>query len=162
MRAINIQWDTDGDKDAAEQLPEEIQIPVDVAPDDVSDYISDQTGFCHFGYDLVPDGHIQDFSIDAAWMLPDGFRWAGYVLTSTADLADVCRVLYGDCHYERVKRMQGVPYPCIALFLVSEKDPSQGFCLGRVGRLYKRWTEMFGDIEISAGPAARDAGIKIR
>lgn len=162
MRAINIEWDTDGDKDVEAQLPKEIQIPVNIAPEDAGDYISDQTGFCHFGYELVPDEHIRNFPIDASWMLPAGSKWTGYVLTSAADLADVCHVLYGDCHYERVKRMRDVPYPCIALFLVSDKDPNQGFCVGQAGRLYKRWAEMFGDIEISSGPAARDAGVKVK
>lgn len=54
MRAINIQWDTDGDMTIAENLPSEIDIPSDITdPDDISDYLSDQTGFCHFGYELT-------------------------------------------------------------------------------------------------------------
>ena len=53
MKAINILWDTDGEK---VNLPNEIEIPdwVDKENDDgVSDYLSDETGFCHFGYELV-------------------------------------------------------------------------------------------------------------
>ena len=52
MKAINILWDTDGE----ENLPNEIEIPdwVDKEDDDeISDYLSDITGFCHFGFELV-------------------------------------------------------------------------------------------------------------
>lgn len=54
-KAVDIQWDTDGDRDALESLPGEIPIPEDVAGEDVGDYISDLTGFCHFGYRLVEE-----------------------------------------------------------------------------------------------------------
>ena len=53
MKAINILWDTDGEK---VNLPSEIEIPdwIDKDDDDeISDYLSDTTGFCHFGYELV-------------------------------------------------------------------------------------------------------------
>ena len=53
MKAINILWDTDGEE---VNLPNEIEIPdwIDENDDDeISDYLSDVTGFCHFGYELV-------------------------------------------------------------------------------------------------------------
>ena len=53
MKAINILWDTDGEE---VNLPNEIEIPdyVDKEDDDeISDYLSDTTGFCHFGFELV-------------------------------------------------------------------------------------------------------------
>lgn len=53
MKAINIKWDTDGEE---VNLPNEIEIPdwVDKEDDDeISDYLSDITGFCHFGFELV-------------------------------------------------------------------------------------------------------------
>ena len=53
MKAINILWDTDGEE---VDLPNEIEIPdwIDEDDDDeISDYLSDVTGFCHFGYELV-------------------------------------------------------------------------------------------------------------
>ena len=63
MKAINIKWDVDYPEDL-ENLPKEIEIPNDVLGyedgedvdeymDEVSDYISDVTGFCHFGFDLT-------------------------------------------------------------------------------------------------------------
>lgn len=62
MKAINIQWDVDYPEDL-ESLPKEIEIPSDVFCyedgddideylDEISDYISDITGFCHFGFDV--------------------------------------------------------------------------------------------------------------
>lgn len=53
MKAINILWDTDGEE---VNLPNEIEIPdwVDKEDDDeISDYLSDTTGLCHFGFELV-------------------------------------------------------------------------------------------------------------
>ena len=53
MKAINILWDTDGEE---VNLPNGIEIPdwVDKEDDDeISDYLSDTTGFCHFGFELV-------------------------------------------------------------------------------------------------------------
>ena len=52
MKAINILWDTDGEE---VNLPNEIEIPdwVDKENDDeISDCLSDETGFCHFGFEL--------------------------------------------------------------------------------------------------------------
>lgn len=56
MRAINIQWDTDGDMEVLNSLPTEIEIPEGVTDTvEISDYISNESGFCHYGFDLVPD-----------------------------------------------------------------------------------------------------------
>ena len=43
MKAINIKWDADY-KYQLEDLPTEIEI---------SDYISDEVGFCHYGFELI-------------------------------------------------------------------------------------------------------------
>ena len=52
MKAINIDWDVDHIKDL-ETLPKEIIIPDGIKdPEDISDYISDKTGFCHLGFEL--------------------------------------------------------------------------------------------------------------
>jgi len=57
MKAINIKWDIDEEDDEALceiDLPTEIDIPNGMEDEDeISDYISDVTGFCHFGFDLV-------------------------------------------------------------------------------------------------------------
>lgn len=50
MKATQIKWDTDGEN---VDLPAEIEIPADMEDEDeISDYISDLTGFCHFGFRL--------------------------------------------------------------------------------------------------------------
>lgn len=52
MKATNIKWDTDGENI---NLPKEIEIPewIDIEnEDEISDYLSDTTGFCHFGFEL--------------------------------------------------------------------------------------------------------------
>ena len=53
IKAVNIKWDTDGDKEAFDSLPQEIEIPEGMDKEDVSDYISDETGFCHYGFELT-------------------------------------------------------------------------------------------------------------
>lgn len=57
MKAINIRWDIDEDYDEdldiLQMLPDEIEIPEGmIDEDEISDYISNVTGFCHNGYDL--------------------------------------------------------------------------------------------------------------
>lgn len=52
MKAINIKWDVDNVEDL-EFLPTEIEIPDGMEDDEeISDYITDMTGFCHCGYEL--------------------------------------------------------------------------------------------------------------
>lgn len=56
MKAIHIQWDTDGDSELLEQLPTEVELPPTLQDvDSVSDYLSDTYGFCHFGFELVKE-----------------------------------------------------------------------------------------------------------
>lgn len=54
-KAVDIQWDIDDDDDFMEfpDLPSEMEIPDDVDEDDISDYLSDTTGFCHAGFSLM-------------------------------------------------------------------------------------------------------------
>ena len=69
MRAVNIKWDvTDGAEDITKEdmdeilltLPTEVEIPNYLITDDeddlldeVSDWLSDEYGFCHDGFELV-------------------------------------------------------------------------------------------------------------
>lgn len=59
----NIDWDTDGDKSLKKSLPKSMRVVVtmddvenlddmDEVDDYISDYISDEIGFCHYGYSL--------------------------------------------------------------------------------------------------------------
>lgn len=51
MRAFNIQWD--GEREETETLPSSIEIPEGmIDEDEISDYLSDVTGFCHYGFEL--------------------------------------------------------------------------------------------------------------
>ena len=53
MKAVNIKWDTDGDMEVFDELPTEIEIPEGMTDEEeISDYISDETGFCHNGFVL--------------------------------------------------------------------------------------------------------------
>ena len=60
MKAVNIKWDTDGDVKLLEELPTEVEIPDYLITDDendllddVSDWLSDEYGFCHDAFELV-------------------------------------------------------------------------------------------------------------
>lgn len=54
MKAINIKWDTDGDLELLEELPTEIRIPSGMTDEEeISDYLSRVTGFCHEEYNLI-------------------------------------------------------------------------------------------------------------
>lgn len=51
--AINIQWDVDSEEDF-ELLPQRVEIPEGITDEDeISDYLSDLTGFCHYGFSLI-------------------------------------------------------------------------------------------------------------
>ena len=59
IKATNIDWDIDVDEELAEEegisLPDTIIIPHTIEEDDedaISDYISDMTGFRHYGFDI--------------------------------------------------------------------------------------------------------------
>ena len=53
MKAINIIWDVDFEEDL-ENLPNEIEIPNGMTDEEeISDYITDEIGFCHKGFELV-------------------------------------------------------------------------------------------------------------
>lgn len=51
LKATNILWDTDYDDDG--ELPTEIDTPEGMTDEDeISDYLSEVTGYCHQGYVL--------------------------------------------------------------------------------------------------------------
>lgn len=62
LKAINIKWDTDGDKNVFNELPTEMIIPNELeelykkdreyALEEISDWLSDETGFCHTGFEI--------------------------------------------------------------------------------------------------------------
>lgn len=52
MKAINIKWDIDYDDNG--YLPTEIDIPTGMTDEDeISNYLTDVTGYCHQGFDLI-------------------------------------------------------------------------------------------------------------
>lgn len=51
-KAVSIEWDVDSEEDL-EPLPTEVNIPPELTDiDEISDYLSDLTGFCHKGFVL--------------------------------------------------------------------------------------------------------------
>ena len=63
LKAINIKWDTEGDKEVFNALPTEMIVPDELeemykkdrefAIEEISDWLSDETGFCHAGFEVV-------------------------------------------------------------------------------------------------------------
>lgn len=63
MKVVKIKWDTDGDMKMLKSLPKEIDITdefdvndyeddKDQLLDDISDWLSDTYGYCHFGFEI--------------------------------------------------------------------------------------------------------------
>ena len=67
MKIVRIKWDTDGDQDVFDFLPQEVEVPSklseenytedgefdeDTMWDDISDWLSDTYGFCHGGFEI--------------------------------------------------------------------------------------------------------------
>lgn len=65
LKAINIKWDTDGDKKVFNKLPTEMIVPDELeemykkdkeyAFEEISDWLSDETGFCHGDFEIVKE-----------------------------------------------------------------------------------------------------------
>ena len=62
LKAINIKWDIDGDMEVFNELPTEMIIPNELeelykkdkeyALEEIADWLSDETGFCHAGFEI--------------------------------------------------------------------------------------------------------------
>lgn len=63
MKVVKIKWDTDGNMKILKSLPKEIDISdefdvkdyeddEDQLLDDISDWLSDTYGYCHFGFEI--------------------------------------------------------------------------------------------------------------
>ena len=77
MKITNIKWDTDGDVEALEALPEEVTLPADefnredymedgefnedAFLEDVSDWLSDTYEFCHDGFSMEGEDEAEQF-----------------------------------------------------------------------------------------------------
>ena len=65
LKAINLKWDTDRDMEVLNELPTEMIIPNELeelykkdreyALEEISDWLSDETGFCHDGFEVVSE-----------------------------------------------------------------------------------------------------------
>ena len=63
LKAINIKWDTDGDKEVFNELPTEMIVPDELeemykkdreyALEEISDWLSEKIGFCHDGFEIA-------------------------------------------------------------------------------------------------------------
>jgi hypothetical protein len=51
-KCTDIQWDTDEDQEIFDSLPQELTFQVE-DEDELSDLISDEAGFCHFGFNAL-------------------------------------------------------------------------------------------------------------
>lgn len=82
IKAVNIKWGTDGDKEVLDNLPKEMIIPDELeciykadlpwAFEQISDWLSDETGFCHNGFKIenviteeIVEEELFDFFNDA-------------------------------------------------------------------------------------------------
>lgn len=53
-KAVNIEWDVEGEDVEFDALPDEIPLPANMTDvEEISDYITEQTGFCHKGFELI-------------------------------------------------------------------------------------------------------------
>ena len=60
MKAIKIMWDVDYDDDR-QALPIEVDIPEGMTDEEeISDYLSNVTGYCHKGFVLINEGGKQN------------------------------------------------------------------------------------------------------
>lgn len=61
MKATNIEWDIDNEENVL--LPTEIEIPEGMTDEEeISDYLSEATGFCHKGFDLISNSSTHNIA----------------------------------------------------------------------------------------------------
>ncbi len=63
-RLVEVKWDTNDDLGIWHDpldlgLPEIVTVPGDIFEDDISDYLSDRWGYCHFGWNFVEDSGVK-------------------------------------------------------------------------------------------------------
>ena len=49
---VDIVWDTDGEDEKDLGLPSRVEIPFFVYDDEIADYLSDEYGYCVFGFNI--------------------------------------------------------------------------------------------------------------
>lgn len=52
MKVTNILQDVDN-KEGLDSLPEEVNLPDTLSSEEISDYLSDLTGYCHSGFKII-------------------------------------------------------------------------------------------------------------
>lgn len=94
LKIKNIKWDTDGDKEVFASLPQEVEfdettLNLECEPDEegyedelldaVSDWLTDEYGFCHGGFEVEHDneinrifGYIEPILAKAGYRIMDG------------------------------------------------------------------------------------------
>lgn len=106
--ATNIQWDTDGDKQLLAELPKEVEIPTEVIldalndnEDAISDYLSDEYGYCHSGYNIeIADKEQIEININNGTLIakrnPDP-DFDGFCIMVEKDNGDTIDVVLTEC-----------------------------------------------------------------
>lgn len=78
MKAVDIIWDVDGEdnpEEILENLPAEIDLPKGMTDiDEISDYISDETGFCHKGFRLSNENPDERYPVGAIFHIEGDSR----------------------------------------------------------------------------------------
>ena len=159
MRAVNIQWDTDGDKDVLVSLPSEAHVPDDLAIDsdeDVGNWLSDEYGFCHSGFDMLPEKHVVRINQHIAFLPKDAY-WELCWMKSDSDLRDMSLILYNDTDPKRLKQIQGASFPCWAVF--SYFPGGEGCCEGTLARVSRRWHGQIAKMVLDADEAGQRYGL---
>lgn len=100
MKAVNIKWDIDSEDFVS--LPTSMDIPKEITTEEeISDYLSNITGYCHKGYNLLVTAeeikdfiqkyiHLKDYSLEGYILTDEDYRMiAAGIRAGNGDLWDV-------------------------------------------------------------------------
>lgn len=136
MFATNIKWDTDGDKELLKTLPSEVEIPEGMTgEEEISDYLSEVTGFCHEGYALKKhrydwkEGENQyqkyyDVTVDGKYLLVFANKGQPDIWMAMIDGI----MIHDRIANDKQRQKQGLPSGCplsqlYSTTLLTSKDP---------------------------------------
>lgn len=124
MKATDILWDVDNEEEL-ESLPKEVVIPLELTDEEeISDYLSELTGYCHYGFSLSADSPPEKNKADDGEKESKSDRFRRVAEARVNKIIKMMRLL-GNCSNPAVYSFTGEQVQQIFTTLRDELDKAQ-------------------------------------